>query len=238
MPPHRSVCKNGSKTAELFSDETSTDDLDAWARGRGYTIITGVDEVGRGPLAGPVVAAAVVLPLDHRIEGLADSKQLSSAQRKRLSEDIRKHAVAFGFGWVEPARIDRINILRASLEAMSIAFARVLACGLLPDLVLVDGDFSFPLPAGAPPVLQKPFIKADARSKTVSAASILAKVYRDGLMDEYHKCFPQYGFDRHKGYATATHKRALAEYGPCEIHRRSFAGVCETDGRLELFPHT
>ena len=238
MPMHRSVCRNGSKTAELFSDEISTNDLDAWARARGYSVISGVDEVGRGPLAGPVVAAAVVLPTGHGIEGLVDSKQLSSAQRKRLSEEIRKRALACGLGQVEPARIDCINILKASLEAMSLAFAQVLARGLLPDVVLVDGTFCFPLPAGAPEVPQKPFVKADARSQTVSAASILAKVYRDELMDEYHERFPQYGFDRHKGYPTAMHKRALAEHGPCEIHRRSFAGVCEADGRLELFPRT
>jgi ribonuclease HII len=235
MPPRRSVCRNGSKTAELFSDEIGTNDLDAWARARGYSVISGVDEVGRGPLAGPVVAAAVVLPRDHRIEGLADSKQLSSAQRKRLSKEIRTEATACGLGLVEPARIDSINILRASLEAMSIAFAQVLACGLLPDVVLVDGTFCFPIPAGAPKVPQKPFVKADARSQTVSAASILAKVFRDELMDEYHERFPQYGFDRHKGYATATHKRALAEHGPCEIHRRSFAGVCDAGDALELF---
>jgi ribonuclease HII len=235
MPPHRSVSRNGSKTAGLFSDAFGATDLDAWARTRGYSVITGVDEVGRGPLAGPVVAAAVVLPKDHRIAGLADSKQLTPAQRKRLSEEIRSHAAAYGLGQVEPARIDCINILKASLEAMSIAFAQVLARGLLPDIVLVDGTFCFPMPAGAPPILQKPFVKADVRSPSVSAASIVAKVYRDELMDGYHERFPQYGFDQHKGYATAMHKRALAEHGPCEIHRRSFAGVCEPTDSLKLF---
>lgn len=235
MPAHRSAYKSDSGTRELFSGECGEYNLDLWVRKQGYVVIAGVDEVGRGPLAGPVVAAAVVLPQQHRIKGLADSKTLSASERMRLSGEIIKCATAYGIGQIESDRIDCVNILTASLDAMSLAFMKVLAAGVVPDVVLVDGKFPFPSPPGARNILQKTFVKADARSPTVSAASIVAKVYRDELMNDYHQRFPRYGFDQHKGYATAEHRRALAEYGPCEIHRRSFFGVCEEDEELDLF---
>ncbi len=208
----------------------SDDSLEVWARARGYRKIAGVDEVGRGPLAGPVVAAAVVLGERHGIDGLCDSKKLSPARREVLAEQIDRRAEAFGFGVVGPARIDETDIRRASLQAMSLALGQVLAQGVHPDVVLVDGRDVFNLPPGAPAMHVKAFTAGDQRSLAIGAASIVAKVYRDALMREYHALWPEYGFDRHKGYPTAAHRRALAEYGPCEIHRMSFRGVKPDSG--------
>jgi len=192
-------------------------------------VVVGVDEVGRGPLAGPVVAAAVALRVDQLIPGLNDSKKLSPAQRERLDGAVRQGALAFGLGRVEPARIDEVNIRRAALEAMSLAFGELLqACkpgGVMPDGVLVDGLDVFPWPAGAPALPVKAFVRGDGRSRAVAAASIVAKVHRDGLMRAYHARWPMYGFDQHMGYPTAAHQAALRQHGPCEIHRRSFHGV-------------
>lgn len=198
--------------------------LEDWARAHGYNEIAGVDEVGRGPLAGPVVAAAVVLP-HTSLAGVTDSKKLSVGQRNVLDKQIKAWAKAYGIGVVGPARIDQTDIRLASLEAMGLALAQVLAQGINPDVVLVDGRDVFQLPKGAPAMRVKAFIKGDSRSQAIGAASIIAKVYRDNLMEEYHKRWPVYGFDRHKGYPTAVHRRAVLENGPCEIHRRSFKGV-------------
>lgn len=201
------------------------DVLDEWARKQGYRRIVGVDEVGRGPLAGPVVAAAVMLPDNHGIAGLADSKKLTARRREKLAVQICNKAVGWAFGVVGPRRIDEINIRQASLEAMARACQELWALGVKADLVMVDGRDVFPWPAELPKVEQRAFIKADARSETVAAASIVAKVYRDALMREYHALFPRYGFDRHKGYPTRAHKQAVLEHGPCEIHRMTFRGV-------------
>jgi ribonuclease HII len=206
-------------------DPPAADPLDAWARGHGYRFVAGVDEVGRGPLAGPVVAAAVLLGCDHGIEGLADSKQLSEVRRVTLARQISQRAVGVGLGVIGPERIDQTDIRRASLEAMGVALSELLAQQVIPDLVMVDGRDVFTLPAGAPAMRVKAFVKGDQRSQVIGAASIVAKVYRDALMQEYHAIWPEYGFDRHKGYPTAAHRGALVRLGPCEIHRRSFRGV-------------
>jgi len=202
--------------------------LEIWAKQQGYNRIAGVDEVGRGPLAGPVVAAAVVLPAKHTIEGLADSKKLSVKKREKKAFEIYSLAEGWGLGIVGPRRIDQINIRQASLEAMQRAFEQMLALGVEPDLVMVDGRDLFDLPARTPHVVARAFIKGDGRSENIAAASIVAKVYRDALMQEYHAFWPYYGFDRHKGYPTAEHKLVISKRGPCEIHRMTFRGVRKT----------
>lgn len=185
-------------------------------RASGYENICGVDEVGRGPLAGPVVCAAVIMPLDGIIEGVDDSKKLSAKKRDRLAEEIRKKAVAYAICRVEPQIIDEINILQATRLCMKNA---VESLGVPPDFVITDGnmtlDISFP---------QRSIVKGDANSYTIGAASILAKVYRDKLMEEYAKEYPYYGFEKNAGYGTAAHIAAIKERGLCPIHRRSFTG--------------
>jgi ribonuclease HII len=178
-----------------------------------------VDEAGRGSLAGPVVAAAVVLPAGAVIPGLADSKLLRPAVRERLAEVIRTVSVAWHVAAVDAAGIDASNILRATLVAMTRAVDG-LAC--TPALVLVDGNVTPPLSMPARAIVQ-----GDRRVAVISAASILAKVTRDRLMEEWGRQFPQYGFAQHKGYGTAEHLACIARYGPSPIHRRTFAGVRE-----------
>ena len=199
-----------------------TNDLWAFEKSlaeQGYTKIAGVDEAGRGPLAGPVVSAAVVLPSDFRARGVTDSKKLSPNRRAHLFDHIYEQARAIGIGIVDALEIDRINILQAARLSMILALANV---GTPPDYVLVDGNFR--LETDLP---HQPIVKGDARSISIAAASIVAKVSRDRLMLRYHEDFPQYGFDRHKGYPTKSHKAAIALHGPCLIHRRSFKGVLE-----------
>jgi ribonuclease HII len=181
--------------------------------------LAGVDEAGRGSLAGPVVAAAVILPTDATLPGLTDSKLLSPPVRVRLAEMIRAQAVACAVAAVEASQIDATNILRATLEAMARA-VRDLA--LQPDLVLVDGNMVPPLTVPARWV-----IRGDQLVPAISAASILAKVTRDAIMDEWAIRFPAYGFAQHKGYGTASHRSCIAAIGPCPIHRKTFAGVRE-----------
>ncbi len=197
---------------------------DLWAfekslAAEGYTRIAGVDEAGRGPLAGPVVSAAVILPPDFQARNITDSKKLTSKQRVRLCVHIYEHARAVGIGIVDALEIDRINILQAAKLSMLIALDNL---GQQPDYVLVDGNFS--LRTAVP---HRPIVKGDARSVSIAAGSIVAKVTRDSLMLRYHDDFPQYGFDRHKGYPTKAHKAAIAVHGPCLIHRRTFRGVSE-----------
>ena len=182
----------------------------------GYSFIAGIDEAGRGPLAGPVAAAACILPKDLKILFLNDSKKLSPMRRDALFDEIREKAVSFSVALAEPARIDEINILNATYEAMREAVA-----GLDPaaDLLLND---AVTIPGIG--IRQVPIVKGDAKSLSIAAASVLAKVTRDRLMEEYDALYPQYGFARHKGYGTAEHIRALKEYGPCPIHRKSFIG--------------
>ena len=176
--------------------------------------ICGIDEAGRGPLAGPVVAAAVVLPKDCRILYLNDSKKLSEKRRELLFDEIREKARAYGVGMASPRRIDEINILQATYEAMRQAVEKL---GVVPDLLLND---AVTIPGIN--IMQIPIIKGDARSVSIAAASILAKVTRDRMMVEYDRLYPQYGFAKHKGYGTAAHIEALRTHGPCPVHRRTF----------------
>ena len=180
-------------------------------------LIAGVDEVGRGPLAGPVIAAAVILDPARPIAGLADSKKLSPARRERLALSIRANALAWALGRAEVAEIDRLNIFQASLLAMRRA---VEALPMTPDRVLVDGKHCPPLACPCTAI-----VKGDATVPAISAASILAKVTRDAELRELHDRYPRYDFARHKGYPTAIHREALRRYGPCPEHRRSFAPV-------------
>ncbi len=180
-------------------------------------LIAGVDEVGRGPLAGPVVAAAVILDPTRPIAGLADSKKLSPARREQLSVEIRAKAWAWALGRAEVAEIDRLNILHASLLAMRRAVA---ALSIAPDQALVDGNRC---PKLACPC--EAIVKGDATVPVIGAASILAKVARDAELRQLHDRYPQYDFARHKGYPTAAHLDALRRHGPCPEHRRSFAPV-------------
>lgn len=181
---------------------------------RGYKYICGVDEVGRGPLAGPVVCAAVIMPLDSVIEGVDDSKKVTANKRESLSEKIQKIAIACHICRVEPQIIDEINILEATKLCMKRA---VEGLSVAPDIVITDGNMTLDIYCP-----QQSFVKGDARSYTIGAASIVAKVYRDKLMDEYAKEYPQYGFERNAGYGTAAHIQAIKQYGLCPIHRRSF----------------
>ncbi len=194
-------------------------DPEAFWRGQGLTLICGVDEAGRGPLAGPVVAAAVILPPDARLPGLADSKRLPGATREALDRAIRSQALAFAIAEASPRQIERLGILAASLRAMARAVAGL---SRPPEMVLVDGRD--PLPLACP---QQPVVDGDIHCPSISAASIVAKVYRDRLMEACHRLYPQYNFARHKGYATAEHLEALSIWGPCVLHRRTFKGVRE-----------
>lgn len=182
-----------------------------------HGLVAGVDEAGRGPLAGPVLAAAVILDPGAPIEGLRDSKQLTAAARERLAGLIRERACAWSLGWADAGDIDRINILQATLLAMARAVAGLPAC---PDHVLVDGLHCPRLSCSVEAV-----VGGDRRYASISAASILAKVSRDAQMVELDRRYPEYGFGRHKGYPTREHREALRRHGPCPVHRRSFAPV-------------
>ncbi len=197
----------------------------AWRRG--LTRVAGVDEAGRGPLAGPVVAAAVVLAPDVKIKGVDDSKRLEAERREELYEAIRERAVAWAVGIVDPPTIDRINILEATRVAMRAALDGL---AVLPELVLTD--FVEVRGLECP---QTNLVRGDQRSASVAAASIVAKVTRDRLMHDADRVFPQYGFARHKGYATEEHRAALDLHGPCSLHRQSFRSVWEL-AQGELFP--
>ena len=188
----------------------------------GRAIVAGVDEAGRGPLAGPVVAAAVILDDERPIDGLRDSKLLTEARRVELAKAVRRRARAFAVALAEPAEIDGVNILQASLLAMERA---VLRLGLKPDLLRVDGRQIPRFDGAEQPFLAEPVVRGDQLVPAISAASILAKVYRDRLMRRWHRRYPHYGFDSNKGYPTPRHLVALSRFGPCPIHRQSFAPV-------------
>jgi len=181
-----------------------------------YEAICGIDEVGRGPLAGPVVAAAVILPKEATILYINDSKKISEKKREELYEIIVKKALAVGIGVVSPAVIDDINILQATYEAMRIAVRKLL---ITPDILLND---AVTIPDLDPLLLQVPIIKGDEKSISIAAASIIAKVTRDRIMKEYHTLYPAYGFESNKGYGSAFHIERLKEIGTCPIHRKSF----------------
>jgi ribonuclease HII len=186
-------------------------------RSQGFRIIAGLDEAGRGPLAGPVVAAAVVFAPSKKLAGIDDSKKLSPEQRENLFPLILQQAVAVGVGRVEAQEIDRMNILRASLKAMEQAVQNL---SLSPDFLLIDGIHTLSLP-----LAQRAIPKGDQRCQSIAAASIVAKVTRDRLMLAYHEAYPQYNFARHKGYGTKEHLQAIRQYGYCPLHRQSFRPI-------------
>ena len=209
-------------SSDLFrAQELSCGQVEEWALGQGYTDLIGLDEAGRGPLAGPVVAAAVCLPTGHGLDGLNDSKALSEGRREALYELILEASRAHAIVSIDAREIDRTNILVASLKAMGEAWSEVVGreSSLEDALVLVDGNKRATIPSH---IEQRPIVKGDARSTNIAAASILAKVTRDRFMLKAHEQWPVYGFDRHKGYPTALHRSAIAKYGPCPIHRMSF----------------
>jgi len=186
---------------------------------RGYRRIAGVDEVGRGPLAGPVVAAAVILPERGIGQRLFDSKQISPQKRDDLYPAILSEALAVAVGIVGPEEIDRLNILEASFKAMALAIGSLTVPA---DFILIDGPHGLRLP-----LPQKPIPKGDQLSNSIAAASIVAKVTRDRMMEEFHLQYPLYNFARHKGYGTREHRRAIARFGICDLHRKTFRGVKE-----------
>ena len=187
------------------------------AQEAGYQWVAGLDEAGRGPLAGPVVAAAVVLPAHSHIVGLQDSKRLTARQRDVVYERIQQQAVAYGIGMISHTQIDQRNILWATQEAMLGALQQLTG---VPDMLLIDGITALPIA-----LAQRLIIRGDACCASIAAASVLAKVTRDRLMIAYARDYPAYGFEKHKGYPTAEHYARLRVYGPCAIHRRSFRGV-------------
>lgn len=196
-----------------------TDEFELEARRRGYRRIAGLDEAGRGPLAGPVVAAAVILPTRCRLVGIDDSKQISESERARLYEVIVRRARAVGIGVATEREIDRFNIL----EATRLAMRRALASLTPPaDCLLIDAVTLSHLP-----IPSRSIIKGDMLSISVAAASIVAKVTRDRMMADYHRAYPDYNFLSHKGYGTEEHLQRLAQHGPCAIHRRTFAPVAQ-----------
>jgi len=204
------------------------DQYEQSAYGRGFKVIAGLDEAGRGPLAGPVVAAAVILPRDYLNSEIKDSKQLSAKKRENLFKQIKTDALSIGLGVIEPSIIDKINIHHASLLAMKEAVENL----TVPvDYLLIDGIFKIKMD-----IEQETIVAGESASVSVASASIIAKVSRDRIMDIYHRQYPQYNFCDNKGYATADHRKAILEFGCCKIHRRSFRPVREAFEGLPLFP--
>jgi ribonuclease HII len=199
--------------------EPSTLHFETRARARGFRAVAGIDEAGRGPLAGPVVAAAVILPETFELPGLDDSKKLSENQRDRLFPLIRAQALSIGVGFASAAEIDAVNILQATLRSMCLAVQRLARPA---DFLLVDGISPVPLP-----LPQQTLKQGDSRSLSIAAASVVAKVVRDRVMVGYDRRYPGYGFARHKGYGSREHLAAIARLGPSPLHRRSFGGVRE-----------
>lgn len=208
----------------VFDRPTQEFERVAWLCG--YRRIAGIDEAGRGPLAGPVVAAAVILPTRCRLSEVTDSKQLPAREREQVYTAILEQAVGVGIGSADAAEIDQLNILEATRLAMRRAIDQLAPP---PDYVLID---AVTLPGLTVPV--KPIIKGDSLSVSVAAASVIAKVTRDRLMASYHETFPEYGFLSHKGYGTAEHLERLARYGPCSIHRRTFSPVQDLMGTAKM----
>lgn len=190
--------------------------------GQGFARIAGCDEVGRGPLAGPVVAASVILPLSCDPSRFIDSKKLSHKQRLELYQLLVEMDTPIGIGIVSVERIDALNILQASLLAMKHSVEHLCDTGFAPDYILVDGKFEIPLTTP-----QLTLVKGETKSGSIAAASIVAKVTRDAIMDELEQRYPGYGFQQHKGYPTRQHRQAIAAIGPCEVHRKTFRGVKE-----------
>ncbi len=211
------IAQYQKKLERLEAERSRLDAMrDYERRYAGYGVVCGIDEAGRGPLAGPVVAGAVILPQDCEILYLNDSKKLSEKRREELYEEIREKAVSWAVGMASPARIDEINILQATYEAMAQAVSQLAPA---PQVSLND---AVRIPQLS--IMQVPIIKGDAKSVSIAAASIMAKVTRDRLMKEYDAVMPQYGFASHKGYGSAAHIEAIRKYGPSPIHRKSFIG--------------
>lgn len=209
---------------ELFSEvDVSTLHFENLAKSHGFEFVAGIDEAGRGPLAGPVVAAAVILAEGFDLPGLTDSKKLTEKQRDKFYPQIRQQATAVGIGVASVVEIDRINILQATLLAMQRAVSRL---SHLPDHLLIDGITPLPLQ-----ISQQTLKKGDSRSLSIAAASVVAKVVRDRIMYSFSKQLPDYGFAKHKGYGTQQHRQAISRFGPSHQHRKTFAGVKE---HLEL----
>lgn len=209
-----------SAQSELFAVEAlSTLHFEQQAQARGYRAVAGVDEAGRGPLAGPVVAAAVILPKSFDLPGLTDSKQLTAKARERLYPLIRAQALAVGIGVAKVEEIDRINILQATLRSMQRAIERL---NVPADFLLIDGNVAVPLD-----LPQQTLVKGDSRSLSIAAASVVAKVVRDRIMCSLDNLHPGYGLAGHKGYGSAAHRAAIAALGPSPCHRRTFGGVRE-----------
>lgn len=209
--------EKGARTRKACAAIVSPFRVEREAWDADHALVAGVDEVGRGPLAGPVVAAAVILPRDFDPSGIGDSKAMKEAEREIQSERIQKFAVAVGLGRAEHYEIDEINILQASLLAMRRAVENL---GQRADYLIVDGRFKVPMD-----LPQLPLIHGDALCVSVAAASIVAKVARDRLMAKLDEIYPIYGFARHKGYPTKSHYAAIRLHGPCPVHRLSFKGV-------------
>jgi ribonuclease HII len=204
--------KGGPSTLDQLS-------IEGLISAHGYRLMAGVDEAGRGPLAGPVVAGAVITRPGDTIPGVRDSKLLTPSQRERLFQIITSRALSWGVGIVGPREIEKYNILQATLRAMR---AAVLSLDPPPDFLLIDGINHIPLD-----LPQRAIKRGDATCFSIAAASIIAKVTRDRLMMEYHRVYPLYNFARHKGYPTRAHREAIVKYGCCEIHRKTFRGVKE-----------
>ncbi len=196
-------------------------DYENAAYAKGYTAVCGCDEAGRGPLCGPVVAAAVILPRDTIIDGLNDSKKLTAKKREALFDIITSRAVAYGIAEASAEEIDEINILNASMLAMRRAVEQL---SVKADFAIIDGNHSRGFSIDT-----QPLVKGDILSYSVAAASILAKVTRDRLCEEHHKLYPMYGIDKHKGYPTKMHMDAVRTYGPSPLHRRSFLGFLDKE---------
>ena len=211
-----SLCSQACKRmADIEKEYARLEEISKYEREYGqYGLICGIDEVGRGPLAGPVVAGAVILPKDCKIKYINDSKKLSAKMRDMLYDEIMEKAVAVGIGFVSEKRIDEINILNATYEAMREAIYKL---GVKPDILLNDA-----VTIPKVDIRQVPIIKGDAKSISIGAASIVAKVTRDRFMEEMAKKYPQYDFASNKGYGSAKHIAAIKEHGPCEIHRKTF----------------
>ena len=211
-----SLCSQACKRmADIEKEYTRLEEISKYEREYGqYGLICGIDEVGRGPLAGPVVAGAVILPKDCKIKYINDSKKLSAKMRDMLYDEIMEKAVAVGIGFVSEKRIDEINILNATYEALREAIYKL---GVKPDILLNDA-----VTIPKVDIRQVPIIKGDAKSISIGAASIVAKVTRDRFMEEMAKKYPQYDFASNKGYGSAKHIAAIKEHGPCEIHRKTF----------------
>ena len=197
--------------------EPDTFRFETGLRRQGHRVVAGLDEAGRGPLAGPVVAACVVLPPDCDYREFVDSKSVGEGRRLAIYEKVMAQALMVSHALVTEGEIDRINILRASLLAMRQAVEKL---AQRPDFLLVDGNQAVPIA-----IPQRTLVKGESRSASIAAASIVAKVTRDRLMEEYHQRFPAYDFRRNKGYGTAAHRLSIQEHGPCPIHRRTFRGV-------------